>query len=732
MNRLFRSWLCLALALSAAAQTAENCSSGAGGVFPNREAYDQFRQTCLQGLLRSANPAVQAEGYWVLRQYKEANEKFKAAVAQYPKNPDYRVRWGRLLLERFNKADAADLFGEALVINPNHAGATLGLALVASDGFDVKAVELAEKAVQLDPKLVEAQTLLAKLALEDNNPEKAAAEAQRALKISANALEAMAVLATIDWLNDKPNTPWEERIRKRNPIYGEAYAIAAHFLVLNRRYEEGIRFYRKALEIDPTLDEARAQLGVNLMRLGLEQEARAELERAYNNGFTNALTANSLTLMDSYKNFVTRKTRTTVLKLHKKEADLLGPYFEDELKRAIATYEKKYHVKLDRPVQLEVYPDHEDFAVRTLGMPGLGALGVTFGYVVAMDSPSGRKPGSFHWASTLWHELSHVFVLAATNHRVPRWFTEGMAVHEETAVSPDWGDRLDPETISAIRNKKLLPVAQLDRGFIRPAYPGQVTVSYFQAGRICDYIAQNWSYQKLLDMMHSFGKGKSTPQVVEEHLGVKPEEFDVKFLTWLDSQVKRTADGFDGWRKRLRAIAEAAKAGRHDDVIREGKAIRDIYPDYVEAGSVYEFLADAYLAKGEKQAAMQQLEKYALAGGRSPKLIQTLATLQEELGKKQEAAYTLARLNLIYPMDEELHKRLGDLWMESGNLQGAIREYRAVVASRPIDAAAAHYNLARALKRANRAGDAKEQVLLALEAAPGFKPAQKLLLELSQ
>ena len=105
-------------------------------------------------------------------------------------------------------------------------------------------------------------------------------------------------------------------------------------------------------------------------------------------------------------------------------------------------------------------------------MPGLGALGVTFGYVVAMDSPSGRKPGSFHWASTLWHELSHVYVLTATEHLVPRWFTEGMAVHEETAVSPEWGDRLGPEVIAAIREKKLLPVAELDRGFVRPELSG--------------------------------------------------------------------------------------------------------------------------------------------------------------------------------------------------------------------------------------------------------------------
>ena len=97
--------------------------------------------------------------------------------------------------------------------------------------------------------------------------------------------------------------------------------------------------------------------------------------------------------MDSYKNFVTFTTPTTILKLHKKEADLLRPYFESEMERAMATYEKKYKLKLEKPVQVEVYPDHEDFAVRTLGMPGLGALGVTFGYSVAMDSPSGRKPG---------------------------------------------------------------------------------------------------------------------------------------------------------------------------------------------------------------------------------------------------------------------------------------------------------------------------------------------------
>jgi hypothetical protein len=83
-------------------------------------------------------------------------------------------------------------------------------------------------------------------------------------------------------------------------------------------------------------------------------------------------------------------------------------------------------------------------------------------------------------------------------------------------------------------------------------------------------------------------------------------------------------------------------------------------------------------------------------------------------------------------MDDELHRRLGDLWMATGNTQGAIIEYRAVIAGKPLDPATSHYNLARALRLANRVADAKEELLLALEAAPGYRPAQRLLLEMNQ
>jgi tetratricopeptide (TPR) repeat protein len=210
------------------------------------------------------------------------------------------------------------------------------------------------------------------------------------------------------------------------------------------------------------------------------------------------------------------------------------------------------------------------------------------------------------------------------------------------------------------------------------------------------------------------------------------EDFDKLFLAWLDAQTKNTVEHFAEWQKQIKTLVEDLRAKKYDDVIREGNAIRDFYPDYVEAGSVYELMADAYIAKGDKASARKELEQYNQVGGRSNLLIKRLATLEEEAGEPKKAAAALDRLNYIYPEDQELHKRLGDLWLAENNLPGAIREYQAVLATKPLDQAAAHFQLANALRKANRIDEAREQVLLSLEAAPGYKPAQRLLLEVAK
>jgi tetratricopeptide (TPR) repeat protein len=260
----------------------------------------------------------------------------------------------------------------------------------------------------------------------------------------------------------------------------------------------------------------------------------------------------------------------------------------------------------------------------------------------------------------------------------------------------------------------------------------QVVVSHFQAGRICDYINRQWGYAKLLEMMRDFGAGASTPEVIEKRLGIKPEEFDRRFLAALEGETKKTVAGFEEWRKRLKAAQELRRQAKYDEAIREASAARDLYPEYVEPGSAYELLADAYEAKGNRPAAIPELERYAKMGGRNPAALKLLATLQEAAGRQADAAATLDRLNYIAPMDEDVHRRLGDLWMALGRNEGAIREYRAVVAREPTDPAAAHFALARALRAGGRPVEAKDEVLAALEAAPGYRPAQKMLLELSK
>jgi len=687
-------------------------------------------QSCYESLARSSSSYLRAEGDWGLHLYQQANNEFRQAVAQDDRSALYRVRWGLLLHERFNNTDAEQLFKEALQRDPKNAQAYYGLALVSADGFDSKAIEWVSKAIELDPKMVAAHELAANLALEDSDTADAIQQADVAIQLAPDALDAMAIHAAVELLADRSPDAWFAKISAINPHYGEAYAIVAHHLVLNYRYEDGVAYFRKAIEADPQLWSARSQLGVNLMRLGEDQEAQQQLELCYNNDYRDAATVNSLRLLDSEKNYDVFHDGNAILKLNKSEADLLRPYFDQVIQQAMAAYDKKYQMTLPGPVQVEAYSDHEDFAVRTLGMPGLGALGVTFGLVVVMDSPSARRPGEFNWASTLRHEMSHVYILTETNHRVPRWFTEGLAVHEETQADPEWGDPITPDIVVALRDKKLLPVTELDRGFVRPDYDAQVIVSYYQAGRICDYIQDRWGNQKLLDMVHSFSKRTTTAAVIQEDLGMTPAEFDKEFQDWLYKGLGQVPQNFDKWHTALKQLATDAEAHNYDAVLKEGPEVVQLYPQYIYDANAYEFIAQADLAKNDKSAAAAELTDYEHRGGRDPDTLKELATLEQGIGQPQEAAATLNRINWIYPLDQEVHRRLGTLWLQQKNYAGAIREFNAVVDMHPLDKASAEYDLAEAYFDAGQKDQAENSVLASLEAAPDYQPAQKLLLQL--
>ena len=134
---------------------------------------------------------------------------------------------------------------------------------------------------------------------------------------------------------------------------------------------------------------------------------------------------------------------------------VLSSYASGLAEEAYAKLTRRYGFKPQGPLQVEIFPDHGGFAVRTLGLPGLeGALGVCFGKVVAIDSPRARKAGTFNWGTTLWHEFAHVMTLQMTNHNIPRWYSEGLSVYEEHRARPGWGDNIRSIVYKSLQRRK--------------------------------------------------------------------------------------------------------------------------------------------------------------------------------------------------------------------------------------------------------------------------------------
>lgn len=749
-----RGWCCiaagaaLALAPPVPGQRGDERGARHEALAPCDELYDRGNAidaaTCYRGLLRLDDLAAQAEAYWMLGDLKAANERFREAVKLEPEDPDLRVRWGHLYIQSHQQAEAGALFQEALELDEDHVSAQLGMATVLASRFEGKAVELAQEALKQRPEQAEGHLLLGRMALEEGDLAAARESLEtgldQALELGLAPLGAYALLASLEMLEGERDNQWVDKALAYNPRHGEIYAEQAHFYVITRRYREATERLRKAIEVAPSLWRAHAELGVNLMREGLDDEGRRHLEIAYGGDPYSAKTVNTLRLLDTYDQFETFEDADpgadgvvrAVFRLDKDESELLLPYVRELTNRAVAEFTRKYDFELKSPVRVEFYPNHDDFAVRTMAMPGIGLLGVTFGYVVAMDSPSGREPGGFHWGTTLWHELAHVFTLESTDHLVPRWYSEGISMYEEWMADVRWGESVGPEYIEAVRKSELLPIVELDRGFIRPKHAGQVAISYMQAGFVCKYIAERWGEGKLVELLRGFGAKVPTDANIAAVLGTSPEDFDEQFDDYMRDALGPALDGLPRWRSNLKTALERARDGEWAEVIEPAEAAKAAYPQHVGSGSAYMLLANAHDKAGNREAAVGELQEYERRGGRQPETLKKLAGWLEEAERSAEAVYTYEGLIYNWPQDEELHARLGELHLEAGKTDLARREFEVVLALDPLDRATAEYNLARAYVKIGDLASARLHVLQALERAPTFGPALQLLLQVKR
>ena len=702
-------------------------------------------RNCFRDLLTDSSPALRAEAAWALGDIQTANAAFRAATKSAPEDADLRVRWGELYLSTYQVADAEALFAEALAIDADNVAAKLGRARVALGRFEARAMGIVTSILAEDPDNVEANLLAARVALEVGDTERA----RRSLRSPLAAedmllrLEGMALAAAIDHMLGSVPSDWETKALEIHPRYGELFETVAHFYIITRRYREAIAQLTRAVAIDPELWSAHATLGINLLRVNRFDEGRRTLAKAHDGDPYNVEVVNTLRLLDSLDGWGVLADDDVIMRLHPDESGALAAYVRRLVTGAVATVGERYGFVPDYPVVVELYPRHQDFAVRTSGLPGIGVLGVAFGDVVLMDSPSARSVvEGFDWASALWHEVAHVVTLGATNNLVSRWFSEGVSVFEEWQTGPSGFQESETAkgaaryravpigVVKAHREAELLPIALLDEGFIRPTYPGQVMVSYTQAGLVCEFIAHAYGQKALSRILTAYRDGKDTVGALEAALDTPHHAVDEAFEAYLDDRFAGVdPDTFEVSMQEARDAVSKRNWALAAEAARRAIAA---YPNAVGTPSPYPALAAAETGLGNRGPAIDALIEYWRAGGRSPSALHVLAGALDEAQRHEEALAVRRSLALTAPLAVETRTQLGNDLLDAGQPREALEEYRAVLSLKPHDAADAHYRLARAYHRLNESEDARRHVLLALEIAPRFQDALSLLLEINQ
>ncbi len=419
----------------------------------------------------------------------------KPLLLKNPLHPEALVVNARARIRRFESDEAADLARRALTVNPGHPGAIEILSLLRyGDGDRRGAEELLRRGLAAHPR-------------------------DRALL----ALDGVRCYLSGDMEGFEAAA---KRVLAVDPLYGRAFDLCARVLEDQRRFAEASVLARRAVETDPADPEGWFCLARNLLDLGREKEAREAIAKAekadpWNNVFRN----NFASVLEELDGYSSGSTEHFQLRIHAAEDGALRPLYEKALEDSFRALRVRYGFDPEVPVLAEVFRNAGDFSARTLGVPGFGAVGACFGKVVTLDSPSALPPGAFCWRSTVHHELAHVFHLQMTRGRVPRWFTEGLAVHEEEVANPSWNRNMDRQLVDALANGTVRGLGAIDG-----AFRTDVMWAYYQAGLMLGWMERDFGWAKVREMLALYGKDLDNEAVVKQALGLSAGEFDEAFL----------------------------------------------------------------------------------------------------------------------------------------------------------------------------------------------------------
>ncbi|MEM7165204.1 MAG: tetratricopeptide repeat protein [Planctomycetota bacterium] len=472
-----------------------------------------------------------------LNRYQDAYKvMYESALDLDPECAAAHVASGEIMISKYNYPDARSHFKDALKTNRNLTEAHVGLADATIRDFGypgnrfasaLSAVEAADRSWKDHPR---ALLLRGYFAFYDEHWEEAERLYRAAIARDPSDLYAQAQLAAVLYCVPKLDEfeALKEQVLRDHPAPAPFFAWLADRLVDRFFYKEGVEFARQAIAIDPDYWPAYVIRGINALRIGNEEEGRKWSKQAFDKDPFNVWANNTLVLVRHMdKKFMEKKTRDFVFRLREEDEPYMLPYLEPLMVQAKLRMERDYGVDVHEPITIEAFSAHRYFSARSIGLPGLAASGVCFGRMVTLTTPR-ALPGN--WGAVAVHEFMHVVSLAKSEHRVPRWFTEGLSVFEEGRKNPRWTRYYSTEWVEAVHHGRLRKMADIQGAFTKPNYGGEILLAYFQGGMICRYLEKKYGFDKIPEMLNAYRSGLSTEKVFQKVLGLSLDKFDEEFI----------------------------------------------------------------------------------------------------------------------------------------------------------------------------------------------------------
>jgi tetratricopeptide (TPR) repeat protein len=634
-----------------------------------------------------------------LEDFRGANDTLQDAVAKDPNLLEANLEWGQLFLDKYNAGDAEASFDEVLKIDPRNPDAHAGMARVKLEqNYDAKgAEEHIDKALAANPAHAGALLIRAEMQIDNADYGAARTTVDEVLAQNPQSAPAHTLLATICWLrDDKACTEAEEKkVFAVDPTDADLYHTIADFAVKEHRYKEAIALEEQALKIDPKSAVALAAIGTGYLRMGDEQNGLKFLRDAWKRDAFNARTYNILNLFEDtiaqkYEVFVPSQPKSTFrFRVPKDERVELERYVPRTLARAFADMVKRYGFTPQLPVTIELFNDPDQYSVRTVGLPNLGALGVCFGQVITALSPSN---GNVNWGMILWHELGHVFAIQLSSSRVPRWFTEGLSEYETLIARPEWKRENDNDVWMAYAAGRLPSVVELNSRFLRAKDIQDMVVAYHMSSMTVEFMARRWGFAKIVEALKLYGKGKDTADVLKATTGLSVADFDAEFRKYLDERLAVYKGSFKiqlGDYTDLAALEKGAAARPDDADAQADLAIGDIAaektdPALAAAQAALKLdarnkkglwaLSEVLAAKGDADGAREKIAALIDAGGDGYDARMRLAKIALARDDLKEAEAQLERAKRLDPERSEPYAILADRYFKANRDDDALRE----------------------------------------------------------